>query len=532
MRNNILFFLAIISMHITAQTNVTFLSNLNQYSPTEYNDIWGYADASGNEYALLGVQTGTSIINVTDPQNPVEVTFIPGTSSIWRDIKTWGEYAYIVSDQTNDGIQIVDLSQLPSTATLVNQTNAFFNRAHNIFIDNGYAYAIGTENGGGMHILDLTNPINPTQTAYYTGSGYIHDVYVWNDTVVVCDGSSQIYQLINVTNKANPQLISTSTSLPGIYAHSGWMSENKRYFFAMEEFNVRDLTIWDLQERSAWDLAVSSWQLPTGNSIIHNCFVRGNYLHISYYTSGYVVLDISNPTSPQVAGQYDTYPQSNGGSYNGAWGCYPYLPSGNTLISDIQTGLYVLHFDAEVPVELNSFTAKALANSVILDWQTSTETNNQGFEVQKKFSGEYQTVGFVEGYGTTTELKQYTYTDKNLDDGVYKYRLKQVDFDGSFSYSDVVNVEVLSATSIELRQNYPNPFNPSTKLNFSLPESGQVTLRVFNIIGEQVDELINEYLEAGNHTINFSASSLSTGIYIAKLTSGSNIQVIKMNLMK
>ncbi|MBE0570687.1 MAG: choice-of-anchor B family protein, partial [Ignavibacteriaceae bacterium] len=346
-----IFLLFISSMVLNgfAQTNVTFLSNLNQYPSDGYSDIWGYVDSSGNEYALLGVQTGTSIINVTDPVNPMEVAFIPGgTSSVWRDIKIWGTYAYVVSDYTSDGLQIIDLSQLPDTATITNQITTWFLRAHNIFIDNGYAYVIGTEGGGGMHILNLSNPTNPTRTVYYTGSGYIHDVYAWDDTVIVCAGSSQIYQMIDVSNKSIPQLISSSLSLPGIYAHSGWMTEDKRYFLGCEEFNVRDITVWDLVDRSTWDLAVSNWQLPSGSSIIHNLFVRGNYAHIAYYTSGYVVLDISDPTNPQLAGQYDTYPQTNGATYNGAWGCYPYLPSGNILVSDIETGLYVLRFDGEI----------------------------------------------------------------------------------------------------------------------------------------------------------------------------------------
>ena len=144
---------------LVAQNNVTLLSNLNQHPSAGYNDIWGYVDGAGNEYALLGVQTGTSIVNVTNPANPVQVTFIPGPSSTWRDIKTHSTYAYIVTEGTGTGrgLQIVDLSQLPGTATLVNTIETWFTRAHNIYIDNGYAYVIGTNNGGGMHILDLPN---------------------------------------------------------------------------------------------------------------------------------------------------------------------------------------------------------------------------------------------------------------------------------------------------------------------------------------------------------------------------------------
>ena len=336
------------TQQITPQNNVTFLSNLNQYPAQGYNDIWGYVDGSGIEYALLGCIHGTSIIRIDNPVLPAEVAFIPGPTSAWRDIKTHSTYAYIVTEGTGTGrgLQVVDLSQLPNTVTLVNTIETWFTRAHNIFIDNGFAYVIGTNNGGGMHILDLSNPVNPVRTAYYTGSNYIHDVYVWNDTVVAA--AEDTYDLVDVVNKSNPQLISSSIALPGIYAHSGWMTENKRYFIGTEEFNVRDITVWDLTDRSDWDLIVSSWQLPTGSSIVHNLFVRGNYAHVSYYTSGYVVIDISDPTNPVLAGQYDTYPANDGGTYNGAWGCYPYLPSGNVLISDIQTGLYVLHFDGEV----------------------------------------------------------------------------------------------------------------------------------------------------------------------------------------
>jgi choice-of-anchor B domain-containing protein len=515
---------------LAAQTNVSLLSNLNEYPSIGYNDIWGYVDASGNEYALLGVENGTSIINVTNPINPVEVTFIPGGSqSVWRDIKTWGTYAYVVSDFTSDGLQIIDLSQLPTTATLVNQITTWFTRAHNIYIDNGYAYVIGTEGGGGMHILDLSNPVNPTRTFYYTGSNYIHDVYVWNDTAYAAAEDS--YDLINVTNKNNPQLISVSLTLPGIYAHSGWLTENKRYFVGTEEFNVRDITVWDLVDRSSWNLAVPTWSLQN-SSIIHNLFILGNYAHISYYTSGYVVLDITDPTNPQVAGQYDTYPSNNSGNYAGAWGCYPFLPSGNTLVSDMQTGLYVVHFDGMVPVELSSFTAEVADENVTLKWTTSSEKNNQGFEIQKRSETEYYTIGFVEGNGTTTDISNYAYTDKNVESGTYYYRLKQVDFDGSSEYSDEIFVEITSPADFVLEQNFPNPFNPATNIRFNLPTTDFVNISVYNLVGEKVSELVNGELQQGEHNLTFNASELPSGIYIAKLSAGNFNQSIKMTLLK
>jgi len=304
--------------HLSAQNNVDLLGQLDPYPNLIYSDIWGYA-ADGREYALMGVTAGTTIIDITDPANPVEVDFIAGPPAPpyeWRDIKTHLNYAYVITEGTGSGqgLQIIDLSNLPTSATLVNTVNTWFNRAHNIFIDNGFAYVIGTGAGGGMHILDLSDPVNPVRTAYYTASGYIHDVFVWNDTVVACAADS--YDLVDVTNKNNPQLISLTSSLPGIYAHSGWMTEDKRYFIAAEEFNVRDLIVFDLQDRSTWDVVVPTWQM-SGDSPIHNIFVLGNYAHISYYKEGYVVLDISDPMAPTIAGQYDTYP-GTGGTYEGA----------------------------------------------------------------------------------------------------------------------------------------------------------------------------------------------------------------------
>jgi len=319
-----------------SQTNIDLIGTLNSYPSIGYSDIWGYVDGQGIEYALLGTRHGTSIVRLDNPSNPQEVAFIPGPQSIWRDIKVHGQYAYTITEQTGSGqgLQIIDLSDLPNSATLVNTIDTWFEKAHNIFIDNGYAYVIGTEGGGGMHILDLSDPVNPTETAVYNESGYIHDLYVWDDTVVVCAGSSGEYHLVDVGDKSNPQLISASPPIPGIYAHSGWMTEDKRYFFGTEEFNSIDITVWDLQDRTSWDLVVPSWETNSG-ATVHNLFILGNFAHISYYTDGYVVLDISNPEAPFLVGEYSTPNQ---------WGCYPYLPSGITICSDMNNGLYVFQF--------------------------------------------------------------------------------------------------------------------------------------------------------------------------------------------
>lgn len=317
--------------------NVELLGHLNPYPTKKYSSLWGYTAPNGREYALLGGENGTSIIDITDTPNLVEVDFVPGPLAQpyhWREMKTHSHYAYIVTEGTGagTGLQIVDLQYLPDSVSLVNTVTTYFTNAHNIFIDNGFAYVVGSSGGGGVQIIDLTNPVNPVRKSYYNTLGYIHDVYVWNDTMIVCAGSSQLFAMVDVRNKSNPVLISQSSVIPGIYAHSGWMSEDKRYFFAAEEFLVRDLIVYDLIDRTSWNVVNPSFMIPGGS--VHNVFTRGNYLHCAWYKSGYVVLDISNPANPVKVGQYDTYPGTSG-TYNGAWNCYPYFPSRKVIISDM-----------------------------------------------------------------------------------------------------------------------------------------------------------------------------------------------------
>ncbi|HEY6906577.1 MAG TPA: choice-of-anchor B family protein, partial [Ignavibacteriaceae bacterium] len=453
----------------------------------------------------------------------------PGSGSIWRDIKTHDHYMYMVSEGVS-GLQIVDLANLPNGVTFIGNNTTYFTTAHNFFIADGYAYIVGANNGSGIHILDLSNPESPVQTAYYSASGYVHDVYVYNDTAYA--SSEDTYDLVDVTDKSNPQLISQSAALPGIYAHSGWLTEDKRYFVACEEFNVRDITVWDLQDRTTWDLMVPNWQM-TENTPVHNVFIRGQYAYISYYKDGFVCLDVSDPTNPLYVGRYDTYPGTTG-TYEGAWGCYPFLPSGNVLISDISTGLYVLDFLPDnVPVELSSFIYRITGPYVELNWKTATEINNKGFEVQRSGDKNYwTTLDYVNGHGTTSEIQSYKYLDKNPLKGKSYYRIIQEDFDGTQKVYDPVEVSFDALVTFSLDQNYPNPFNPSTLIKYNIGADSRVNLTIYNALGQKVKTLVNEFKPAGQYEVNFDASGLSSGIYIARFESGTYNKMIKMSLLK
>ncbi len=195
---------------------------------------------------------------------------------------------------------------------------------------------------------------------------------------------------------------------------------------------------------------------------------------------------------------------------------------------------------ATVPVELTSFTANVNGTSVILNWETASETNNKGFEIQRSVvkSQKWEKIGFVTGNGTTTEPKSYSYTDdlslirNNVLSGTYSYRLKQIDYDGSYKYSNEVSVGVNLPLQFSLNQNYPNPFNPSTTIEYSIPKNGFVSLKIYNALGQQVASLVNGMVKEGTHKLTFDASNLSSGVYYYRIESGNNIQVKKMMLLK
>jgi hypothetical protein len=186
-----------------------------------------------------------------------------------------------------------------------------------------------------------------------------------------------------------------------------------------------------------------------------------------------------------------------------------------------------------LPVELTSFTAVDKNGKVVLNWTTATELNNQGFEIERRSSeNEYITIGYVDGYGTTTEPIEYSFIDNSSQAGTFFYRLKQIDFGGEYEYSDEIEIEVTGPLTFELGQNYPNPFNPGTSINYSIPEAGFVTLDVFNLLGEKVASLVSEVQNAGKYEVNFDASKLTSGVYFYQLQTDNNISVKKMLLLK
>lgn len=192
-----------------------------------------------------------------------------------------------------------------------------------------------------------------------------------------------------------------------------------------------------------------------------------------------------------------------------------------------------------VPVEMTAFAAKVVGSTVELTWKTATETNNRGFEIYRSISGSsFSKIGFVQGNGSTTEPKAYTFIDRSIKVGEnYGYRLKQIDFDGTFDFSNVVNVTGITPSEFSLDQNYPNPFNPTTNVSYSVPVKSEVSLEVYNLIGQKIMTLVQGSVDAGKHFVQVDGSSMASGVYLLKINAvGDNGSQFtsskKMTLMK
>jgi hypothetical protein len=191
--------------------------------------------------------------------------------------------------------------------------------------------------------------------------------------------------------------------------------------------------------------------------------------------------------------------------------------------------------DGIVPVELTSFTASVNERNVTLDWTTATETNNQGFEIERNSGSGFENIGYVAGFGTSTEPHSYSFVDASLNEGTHSYRLKQLDFDGTFEYFDAIEVDITIPDVFALEQNYPNPFNPSTKIDFSLAVDSKVSLKVFDILGQEVANIVNTNLVAGSHNVDFNASLLNSGVYFYRIEAtgidGTNFTNVKKMIL-
>ena len=400
MKHTLLLILGLVGFTLQAQQslNTNFLGQ-KSYNQ-ELSDIWGY-EKDGAEYALVGVYNGISVVDVTNPSTPVEITFFNGYESIWRDLKTWGDYLYCINE-TNGGLQIVNLAEAingDSVATYIQNTDLGFTTAHNIFIDeNGVLYVFGSNySNGGCEMYDLTtNPENPIFLGVFDDY-YFHDGMVRGDTLWGGAIYNGVFSVVDVSDKSNPEIIG-SHSTPNTFAHNCWISDDGDYLFTTDEvsgayvaaYDVSDLD--DIQEIDR----IQAWSGYT-DVIPHNTHVDGDFIVTSYYRDGVSIVDISNPSNLIEVGYYDTSDDFSGNGFNGAWGTYPWLPSGNILVSDIENGLFIIE---------PKYTNASFLEGIITDAVTGAPMSNVFVQI---VGANYSSYSALDG----------TYETGTADAGVY-----------------------------------------------------------------------------------------------------------------
>ncbi len=357
-----------------AQFNLNLKGHL-PYPTNTCAGIWHYVDSLGNEYALVGVNDRLAIVDVTIATNPVEVFSVPALpnqSSLWREVKTAGKYAYAVSEG-GGGVIIVDLSNLPAginykhyygDGAILNQITS----AHTIAVTDGYAYIFGTGNGlanGGAVICDLSDPWNPTYVGQYNLQ-YIHDGYIRNDTLWAGEIYAGQFSVIDVTNKANPVLLVNKTT-PGQFCHNTWLSDNSRYLFTTDEITGEPLGSFDVSDIGNIDLIDTYYTDSMPQEEVHNVRVLNDFLINPSYGSQMVICDAARPDNIIEIANYPT------GNFL-CWDASPYLPSGNIIAADVDGGVYVFE---------PNYTRACYLEGNIIDSITTIPLNN----VQVKIIG-------------------------------------------------------------------------------------------------------------------------------------------------
>ena len=407
-----------------AQLNIELVGQLSYNQRVA--DVWGYTHADGTEYAMVGLLNGVSFVSLADPENPTEVVYLEGDESRWRDLRTFGDYAYVVADQpdSENGLWVIDMTPLPDSVVMKEILYTFVNdtlgidtlfTSHNVWVDEkGFAYLTGCDvNTGGVIMFDLNeDPMNPE----FVGFGkdvYSHDNYVRGDTLYTSEINLGQFAVYDVSDKSNVKELGVQET-PFRFTHNVWLSDNSKVLFTTDEKNNAPVTAYDVSDpNDIYKLDEFRPAATLGTGVApHNVHVLNDYLVISYYTDGCIIVDAHEPDNLIEVGNYDTSFDFTM-DYHGAWGAYPYFPSGLIAISDIENGLFILrptyqrasYLEGRI-TDINSGIGIPNAEVSIQATVPSFETSNLGgnYKTGLASSGTFNVTFHATGYFSQTIL--------------------------------------------------------------------------------------------------------------------------------
>ena len=406
-----------------------------QYDNT-YNEIWG-VQINGVEIAIIGSTAGTHFFDVTNPASVNQVGFVAGAYTgsgvVHRDYHDYNGYLYAVCDEGNNStLQILDMTNLPNSVSVVYDSNVLFTKSHNIFIDTAtaklYVCAVKHTNpnnfSSAMEIYSLADPLNPSLLYTYNDVGHVHDAYVRNDTAYLNCGNDGFrivdFHYLDLTGGMAPIELASLTSYPDAgYNHSGWLNNDGTIYAMLDENHGYDIKLLDVSNFNNITILSTFNSGINPNSMAHNAIIKNNLLFVSYYHDGLRVFNITDPTNPFETLYYDTYLPNNHSSYKGAWGVYPFWNKqshafSSILVSDMQTGLYV--FSGSFPLSIND-----------LDKESSSIFPNparNGFNTTNKDATNIILYDIFGKKVLQKNLTNNTVSRGNLANGLYFYSLK------------------------------------------------------------------------------------------------------------
>lgn len=504
--------------------NTSQLAHWNE-AGEDYSDVWGYA-ADGREYAIIGSRTKIYFIDVTNPVVPVLIEeFGPFTATSWREFKTFSHYAYAVTDGPDaGGLRIFDLQYLPDTVIQVRQTIEFFTKCHMPFIDeaNARLYCAGTDTrNNGIIVLDLsTRPDSPGMVINQAlPRGYVHDMFVKNNVVYASHGANGISQYDCTGNSCSGELSNFQT---GGYNHSSWMTaDNTLLVNAIETaghplwlFNLNNGNISSENYKTFKSITLNEQypNRPPGDTanIGHNPYIIGNRVYVSYYTDGVQIFDISDVNNIRRIAYFDTDRDHTSyiPAFRGCWGVYPFLPSGNILASDIQSGLWIFRVnEAALSINFIQLTGRLNhINQIGLQIDFIAQTNTKSVWLEKsKDSIAFKPFREIMGWKKLIKFNESLLDNEVSPDNYYRLRL--INEDGSSTYSRVLYIK---STKSKIKI-WPNP----VEYRFNVVANSDITkITLRDMQGRNLFEWVNP------STSILLPDMITNGVYVLDVREG------------
>ena len=511
MKNLFTFFFLSFTLLLSAQDalNVELFGQFNR-GDLRYSGSWSYIAPDGSEYALIGAKSGLAVYSIDDASDIQELGFIPGPATNWREITVLDQHAYVTTDVQGTGhsMQVVDLSDLPNSISLVTSYDETFQMGHiiqrDIYSEAPYVYVHGADSDDGTHIMDVSDPTNPVEVGVYAPGYYIHDGHVKGDFLYAAAFYEDKIDVVDISDKTNPTFVASIPD-PGNNTHSSWLTEDNKYLFVADEQDGVASTIINVEDVT--DPTPVASVLANQASLLHNPYIKGDWAFCSHNTEGLRIYDIVDPTLPVEVGYYDTYSGPSGG-FNGLWSACPYFPSGKIIGGDRTEGLFIWTFNDTHAVRFSGVVVDSISGELLPNAIVELASNFTTLPLNAQ--AEFRYGSFADGFIVTANLAGYD--EKSISFSLAEGETEEYIIE--LVPDDYVSVSDLEEKALKVS---PNPFTVFTSIK--IPQDFQKgIIAIKNIFGQNLQTIPFQ----GNRYQTIDGSLFSSGIYFIEVKSDDN----------